>query len=544
MKNFRVLLVWLIIFLVSACQRETELSSESGLPDGSVYSGQMLDGKFHGNGYMQFGSGGHYKGMFEQGLFHGEGELIDAYGNIYKGEFDRGSITGKFRFVSMTDGLATYEGDMVKAKFQGEGIYKKDEITYEGSFVNGRYHGKGKLTYDDGSFYQGDFVDGVLQGQGHYLDFEGNEYTGEIADWYAHGEGELTDDNGNVLKGTFEYGYLVGEGEFIGIDGSQYKGDFDYNEFEGQGELTKADESHYVGEFSWGQFHGQGTLTYLNEETGETEIQQGIWRNGELVNNEVTGENFMMQADLALQNHQRLLEEHIERIEFSELDRPNVYFIGVAGDGRQSVFRREVEYVEQTITSKFNTQGRSLLLVNHHHSANEYPLATFSSIKTAIEGVAKKMNKEEDILILYMTSHGSQNFDFILGHDQIELFDISALQLKNILKDSGINWKVVFVSACFSGGFIDYLKDDGTLIFTAADEESTSFGCSEESEMTYFGKAFFKEVFAKGVSDSLVETFEKAVRIIEQWETDEKLDASNPLMYAPEPILMKLKDLH
>ena len=37
------------------------------------------------------------------------------------------------------------------------------------------------------------------------------------------------------------------------------------------------------------------------------------------------------------------------------------------------------------------------------------------------------------------------------------------------LNDSGVKWKIVVISACFSGGYIEPLKDDHSLIVTAAD---------------------------------------------------------------------------
>ncbi len=49
------------------------------------------------------------------------------------------------------------------------------------------------------------------------------------------------------------------------------------------------------------------------------------------------------------------------------------------------------------------------------------------------------------------------------------------------------------VSACYAGGFIEPLKDDRTLVITAADAHHTSFGCGAESDFTYFGKAYFDQ---------------------------------------------------
>jgi hypothetical protein len=52
--------------------------------------------------------------------------------------------------------------------------------------------------------------------------------------------------------------------------------------------------------------------------------------------------------------------------------------------------------------------------------------------------------------------------------------------------------KVIVVSACYSGGFIDPLQDDRALVITASRPDRRSFGCADESYFTYFGRAFSK----------------------------------------------------
>jgi hypothetical protein len=75
---------------------------------------------------------------------------------------------------------------------------------------------------------------------------------------------------------------------------------------------------------------------------------------------------------------------------------------------------------------------------------------------------------------------------------------------------------------------------------TAADAESTSFGCSDESEMTYFGKAFFSEVFSKNKTIELTNGFAKAKELVLLWEKEQELDSSNPMLSAPKAIVDKM----
>ena len=83
-----------------------------------------------------------------------------------------------------------------------------------------------------------------------------------------------------------------------------------------------------------------------------------------------------------------------------------------------------------------------------------------------------------------------------------------------------MRWKVLIVNACYSGGFIDALRDDSTLVITAARSDRTSFGCGTESEITYFGKAFLAE--ALNETTSIPEAFEQASRRVAEWEQQEQ----------------------
>jgi len=75
------------------------------------------------------------------------------------------------------------------------------------------------------------------------------------------------------------------------------------------------------------------------------------------------------------------------------------------------------------------------------------------------------------------------------------------------------------ISACYSGGFIDSIRDDRTLIITAARHDRRSFGCADENDFTHFGRAFFKEALPQ--SKSFNDAFGKAESLIQEWEVKE-----------------------
>lgn len=122
----------------------------------------------------------------------------------------------------------------------------------------------------------------------------------------------------------------------------------------------------------------------------------------------------------------------------------------------------------------------------------------------------------DDILFVFMTSHGSSEHELVLDQHGIELPDLTARKLGELFQQLSARWKVVVIAACFSCGLIPHLENDYTLIMTAADHDRKLFGCTDDADMTYFGRALFEEALPR--SGSFDEAFERARELVREWE--------------------------
>jgi len=115
--------------------------------DGSIYTGQIHDGKRHGFGFWQMQNGRHdqYKGQWQSDLQHGEGQQKWSDGRIYEGQYAEGVFSGKGRMVWKTrDGLMIYEGQYKDDLKNGDGKFLwADGRSYEGQWQSGKRHGRG-----------------------------------------------------------------------------------------------------------------------------------------------------------------------------------------------------------------------------------------------------------------------------------------------------------------------------------------------------------------------------------------------------------------
>ena len=203
-----------------------------------------------------------------------------------------------------------------------------------------------------------------------------------------------------------------------------------------------------------------------------------------------------------------------------------LYFVGFAGDGEEHEFFNEVRYARGLLDRRFNTAGRSLMLVNSYDTVAELPLANTHNMEAVLQGLAQRMDKEHDVLFMFLSSHGAQDHSLEVSLNPMEMNDLRAEKLKELLDKSGIRNRVIVVSACYSGGFLDVLKDDNTLVLTASSRDHVAYGCGDVTEYTYFGEAYF--VKALEHANSFVDAFDAARAGIAAREKDEGMDPSQP----------------
>jgi hypothetical protein len=216
---------------------------------------------------------------------------------------------------------------------------------------------------------------------------------------------------------------------------------------------------------------------------------------------------------------------------------PDLYFIGFAGDASQDVFLREMRSVHALFDDRFDTRGRSLALINNSATVETVPLASSHNLLAALDQVAAHMDRDEDVLFLFLTTHGTPGV-LSVNFEPLQLNDLTAPSLRSMLDRARIKWRVIVVSACYSGSFIDALKDDSTLIVTAARKDRVSFGCSHENDFTYFGRAYFDQAL-RGTY-SFIDAFGTARKMVDKWETDEDLKPSLPQIFVGDEIRPKL----
>ncbi len=222
----------------------------------------------------------------------------------------------------------------------------------------------------------------------------------------------------------------------------------------------------------------------------------------------------------------QMVREALARLTPRVPGKPNLYLVAFAGDGSEDVFRNEAEYAVRLFGSRFGPTVHGLVLANNPATLTTHPLASWSNLEAVLDGLQHVMRPDQDILLLYVTSHGSEDHILLVDMDPLPLDQIGAQDLADILAPRHFKWKAVVVNACYSGGFVPPLRGPGTLVLTAARSDRSSFGCGSDSDITYFGKAWL--VDALNHTDDLVDAFKQARTDIAGWEKQDELTPSEP----------------
>ena len=234
---------------------------------------------------------------------------------------------------------------------------------------------------------------------------------------------------------------------------------------------------------------------------------------------------------------QRLIAEALAAMPDQRPGQPDLYVVGFAGDGTEDVFRNEVLYLEQLMQERFQADGRALSLVNNPDSLDEdepRPLATLDNLAQALSGIGDAMDPDEDLLLLFITTHGTEDHELIAELAPFVDEAITPPALASVIESSGVGNRAVVVSACYSGGFLPALRSPDALVITAARKDRTSFGCGASSHVTWFGQAWLVDGLNR--HDDFIKAFEEARRKVAHREKAEGYSASYPQIHVGERI--------
>ncbi len=248
-----------------------------------------------------------------------------------------------------------------------------------------------------------------------------------------------------------------------------------------------------------------------------------------------------VQSEQTLYGQYDLLDETLDGISPGTDGVTELFTISFGGDGTQDVFLNEAAGADAVMANVFDSGEHAIVLANSVAHPQERPFATVSALQRALAAVAERMNVDDDVLALFLTSHGTADHRLVVSLPPYQFEDLSPERLRALLDESGIRFRVIIVSSCYAGGFLAPLSGPDTMVITASDADSTSFGCRDGAQWTDFGRAYFAEALSQ--SASFEGAFQIASRKIAEREAQEHLKPSSPQIRVGDGIRNQLQRL-
>jgi hypothetical protein len=203
----------------------------------------------------------------------------------------------------------------------------------------------------------------------------------------------------------------------------------------------------------------------------------------------------------------------------------DAYVISIALDS-DPVFGREARVAGDVLSARYGAHGRSIVLAGSDGNApSALPRGTPETFAIALARVAELMNKDEDVVVVYTTSHGAP-FGLYYNDADNGYGAISPNRFHDLLQRLGLRNRLLILSACFSGVFVPRLQSDTTAMVTAASSDRSSFGCVADNDWTFFGDAMINHALRK--PQPLRAAFTEANALISGWEAQFPVRPSQP----------------
>jgi hypothetical protein len=231
-----------------------------------------------------------------------------------------------------------------------------------------------------------------------------------------------------------------------------------------------------------------------------------------------------------------LLQAEVAQLAPQRKGTTDIYVLGIAGWAEQDVFAKELDGGLAAIAGVLPIKDRMLRLINNRATLETVPLASVQNFAAAVRAIGAIMDKDEDVLILLMTSHGERTGFALQVPGAVS--ELTPQKVAATLDGEGIKNRVVIVSACFAGIFVPPLANDNTIVMTASDAKNTSFGCAAGRDWTYFGDALFRQSLHPGADFG--SAFEHARVLIHGWELMDHVQPSNPQGHFGQALVGKL----
>jgi hypothetical protein len=240
-------------------------------------------------------------------------------------------------------------------------------------------------------------------------------------------------------------------------------------------------------------------------------------------------------SEAVLAAQQFMLDRALDELDDERPGVSDLFFVAFAPDARRQGFVADVDSAQRTMDERWNTSRRSVVLVNSPDTVAERPFASITHLRKVLLEIGDIIDADDDVVMVYLTGNSAPDHTLTAVNPPLELAALSPQGLRQLFEAAGIRWRIVVVSTCEAGAWIDALKDDETVVIASSAANVRGADCAGGLRPGVFADAFFGTAMRR--SDDITTAFETArKRLIEQ-------HLPEPVMFVGAAIAEQLKTL-
>jgi hypothetical protein len=182
--------------------------------------------------------------------------------------------------------------------------------------------------------------------------------------------------------------------------------------------------------------------------------------------------------------------------------------VAFAPDARRAGFVADVDAAQRTMDERWDTQRRSVVLVNSPATVAERPFASITHLREVLLEIGDIIDTDDDVVMVYVTGNSNADHTLTAVNPPLELAALSPQGLKQLLDAANIRWRIIIVSTCEAGAWIDALKDDETIVIASSAAGVRGAECAGSLRPGAFASAFFGDAMRR--SDDIRAAFDIA----------------------------------
>ena len=213
------------------------------------------------------------------------------------------------------------------------------------------------------------------------------------------------------------------------------------------------------------------------------------WR--ELDATQTSSDAISPASEAVLAAQQFMLDRALDDLEDERPGVTDLYFVGFAPDARRPGFVADVDAARRAMDERWNTSGRSVVLVNSPLTVAERPFATITHLREVLLEIGDIIDPDDDIVMIYLAGSSGKDHALTAVNPPLELVGLTPQGLQQLLDAAGIRWRIIVVSTCYAGAWVDALQDDETMVIASSAADVHGSDCTGGVAPTAFGDAFF-----------------------------------------------------